>query len=424
MWHQIVINKRKSLIVAFFIFVLFSIVGVFLGFLFGILIKATESVSAFDFSILTGVGALWFIHFCLLNSAISHPEKFFFGKNIVECEKWNNHSCQLLKNVVEEMSIAAGLPKAPKVYIMDTDVPNAFASGVSPKKASVCVTSGLLEILDRNELQGVIAHEIAHIANRDTTYLLSAGIVLTIIGCLAEIFSSCRRGSSAILALIVVLFLWLMYLLVNLSFFFISRKREYLADACAVQYTRYPAGLANALKKISGSINSDFEEGSAFQADKTSLKNLNSNPYLAVSGIIPFFCKKEGDGLFSTHPSTKNRIKILNTMSGADYAAYNEAFGTINNGKSVINNQDLKSCQTLSIVTPLVPVATDLNTTEEKAEALAQRVERRRDVVDLMWKANGYINIECSCQTKLKIPPSYKGVNMTCPHCGKVHLVE
>ncbi|MCZ6766855.1 MAG: M48 family metallopeptidase, partial [bacterium] len=173
-----------------------------------------------------------------------------------------------LHNTVEEMKIAAALPVMPKVYIIDQAAPNAFAIGLRGGQSAVAVTAGLLERLNRDELQGVVAHEVAHILNRDSQLMTVAGIMLGSIVLLSHVFmrsmwfmpSSSRRyrsdsgGSPQIQIIILVVTILLAILapiFARLLFLAVSRKREYLADATAVRLTRYPEGLASALEKIS-----------------------------------------------------------------------------------------------------------------------------------------------------------------------------
>ncbi len=172
-----------------------------------------------------------------------------------------------LFNVVEEMAIASGLPM-PKVYIINDPAPNAFATGRNPKTASVAVTAGLLGRLNRDELQGVVAHEMSHILHRDILFVTLAGIMLGSVVLLSQVFlrgmmyggGSRRRfssgggkgggGAAAILLIIAIVVAILAPIMTQLLYFALSRRREYLADAGAVRLTRYPEGLASALEKI------------------------------------------------------------------------------------------------------------------------------------------------------------------------------
>src|SRR4030042_1055349 len=165
------------------------------------------------------------------------------------------------------MSTAAGLPKLPEVYIIDEAAPNAFATGRDPQHAVVAVTAGLLETLNRDELQGVIAHELGHVANRDVLYMMMVGVMMGTIVLLADIGgraffwgggrrrTSSRSGGQAqlIILIVAIVLMILAPLVAQLIYLAISRRREYLADASAAMYTRYPDGLASALEKISHS---------------------------------------------------------------------------------------------------------------------------------------------------------------------------
>ncbi len=215
-----------------------------------------------------------------------------------------------LYRVVENISITAGLPM-PRIYIVPEKAPNAFATGRDPEHSVIVVTEGLLEILDRSELEGVIAHEFSHIGNRDI--LLSTVVVVLVgfISILASIFLRSalwggmgRRdnksgNSGAILFVVGIVFSILAPIAVTLMQLAISRKREFLADASGALLTRYPEGLASALEKIS--------------SDKTPMRtatNTTSHLWLAdpFKGAKkkPFLSK-----LFMTHPPVEERVKAL-----------------------------------------------------------------------------------------------------------------
>jgi heat shock protein HtpX len=172
----------------------------------------------------------------------------------------------VLHNVVEEMAIASGLPK-PRVYVIEDSGLNAFATGLRPSKSAVAVTRGLLETLDRDELQGVVAHEMAHVANRDVRFAVMVAALVGVISAISRAMmelprtmtrgsSSRRSGKNGAAVLVVVLVVWLVVAVVaviasRLLQMAISRQREYLADATAVRLTRNPKGLASALGRIS-----------------------------------------------------------------------------------------------------------------------------------------------------------------------------
>jgi heat shock protein HtpX len=220
----------------------------------------------------------------------------------------------VLFNVVEEMSISAGLPM-PRIFIIEDTAPNAFASGRDPKHATVAVTRGLLEKLNRDQLQGVIAHEMSHIRNYD---VLFATLIAIEVGLIALICDSLRRhafftggrrrsgrskgGSGGGVLLIIVLVLAILAPLVSkLLQLAISRRREYLADASAVQLTRYPEGLASALEVISR----DEEPLEAANRATQHLYIVNPMKKLGAAG----------KSLFSTHPPIEERIARIREMT-------------------------------------------------------------------------------------------------------------
>jgi heat shock protein HtpX len=218
----------------------------------------------------------------------------------------------VLFNVVEEMAIAAGLPM-PKVYIIEDSAPNAFATGRDPEHASVAVTSGLLEKLNRDELQGVIAHEMSHVGNFDIRYAMLVGILVGTTVLISDFFlrglwlggGGRGRGEGGgyiqlIMIVIAIVFAILAPLFARLLQLSISRQREYLADASAVRLTRNPKGLADALQKISG--------------DREVLEAANrATAHLYIVNPVKGF-EKRAKGLFSTHPPIEERIQILRFM--------------------------------------------------------------------------------------------------------------
>jgi heat shock protein HtpX len=210
-----------------------------------------------------------------------------------------------LYNVVEGLSLASQIPM-PKLYIIEDPSPNAFATGRDPKHSSVAVTTGLLKMMSREELEGVVAHEISHIGNYDIRFMMLAVVFVGAIGLLANMGARTffwsggnrdRRGGGGALALIGLLFLILAPLFAMLVKLAISRQREYLADATATKLTRYPEGLASALEKI----------GNA----KIPTKNANdTTASLYISNPFP-----DKMSLFlSTHPPIKDRVKRLRSM--------------------------------------------------------------------------------------------------------------
>jgi heat shock protein HtpX len=222
-----------------------------------------------------------------------------------------------LFNVVEEMAIAAGLPM-PKVYLIQDDAPNAFATGRDPQHASVAITTGLRNKLTRDELQGVIAHEMSHIRNYDIRLMLMLAVLIGTIVMLADFFrqilwySGPRRSSSsrdgdkgggaliAILIVVAVILAIIAPILAQLIQLAVSRQREYLADASAVELTRYPEGLANALRKI--------------DADPHELQNANrGTAHLFIANPIKKFAAM-ANSMWSSHPPMADRIRRLEAL--------------------------------------------------------------------------------------------------------------
>jgi heat shock protein HtpX len=219
-----------------------------------------------------------------------------------------------LYNVVEGLAIAAGIP-TPKCYVIDDTAPNAFASGRKPETAVICVTTGILEKLNRVELEGVIAHEMSHIKNYDvrlqTLVVVMAGIVALLSDWMLRTFmwgGGRRRGRSrggdgaagGILVLVGLALAVLSPLIATIIQLAVSRKREFLADANGAMLTRYPAGLASALRKISA----DTEPLEA--ANKATAHLYIVNPLKNIKGGV--------NKLFSTHPPIEERIAALEKM--------------------------------------------------------------------------------------------------------------
>lgn len=217
-----------------------------------------------------------------------------------------------LIRIVENLSIAAGIPQ-PKVYLIDDTAPNAFATGRDPQHASVAVTRGLLEKLDRPELEGVMAHEISHITNYDIRLTSMVVVLVGVIALVSDFFlrslwfgggdrdnDNNHGGSNGVVVLIGIVLAVLAPLAATLIQLAVSRKREFLADASGALLTRYPEGLARALEKIAG----DHEPLEV--ANKATAHMYFANPLKDYSGKI--------NSLFSTHPPFEERVKALRQM--------------------------------------------------------------------------------------------------------------
>ena len=305
MWEAIAANKQRSALLIVSLATLLALMGLAIGFLLG-----GRPQSAY-FGAFVGL-CVWGV--LLLVNAMGGESVLLASANAREV---SHDDAPQLYNVVEEMRIAASLPALPRVFIIDTPVPNAFAVGLKPERACVAVTTGLLERLERDELQGVIAHELGHVANRDTLFMTLAGVTLGAIVLLADFgmrmlfwgggrrrsSSSGKGGGAAALLMIAALVLAILAPLVaRLLYFACSRQREYLADASAAQFTRYPAGLARALRKIS-----QEQDPKQIPVNRVVAPMYAVNP-LAAAGSA---------SIFGTHPPTAERIRRLLEMQGA-----------------------------------------------------------------------------------------------------------
>ena len=297
---RIAANKRKSL----------ALIAVFLAF-----------IAVFGYAIgYAWIGdpasALFGLGLAFVAGSVSGVVSYYAGDRMVlaasRAREVTHDEVPQLFNVVEEMAIASGLPM-PKVYIIEDSAPNAFATGRDPEHASVAVTSGLLEKLNRDELQGVIAHEMAHVGNFDIRYAMLVGILVGTTVLISDFFlrglwfgggrGGRREGggqAQLIMIIVAVVLAVLAPIFARLLQLSISRQREYLADATAVRLTRNPKGLADALQKISG--------------DTEVLEVANrATAHLYIVNPIKKF-EKRAKGLFSTHPPIEERIQILRSL--------------------------------------------------------------------------------------------------------------
>ncbi len=320
-------------------------------------------------------------------------------------------------NVVEEMKIACGMEKMPDIYIIDDPAMNAFATGRDKNRASLAVTSGLLQKLNRDELQGVVGHEMAHIKNRDVllmamcSILLGAIVMLAWCGSRILFFGGVTRRSSSgggngqlIILLPAVALMIFAPIMAQFIYLAISRKREYLADASSALYTRYPEGLASALEKVGASTEQ--------------LKSAN-NATAPMYILNPFRRKNQvAEDLTSTHPPVSERIRILRAMAGntslsgyeAAYKNLHQGGGSIIPGSALLAEGSSPHAQVEGQASPHVEGVDEVRT-------------RARETHDALWKLSNYQMIACQCGVKLKIPPGYKGAFLQCPHCGTVHSV-
>ena len=452
MFEAIAANRRKSAL-------LVILMAVLLGGLGYVLAESFGGAGAGPIGL--ALAALLWIVMTLV--AYSQGDRIFLGMS--GARKVGPEDLPVLWNVVEEMTLAAGLAKMPAVYVIDDPAPNAFAAGRKPETASVAVTSGLLKMLDRDELQAVIAHELGHIRNRDILLMLFAGVLLGSIVLLADLglrswlwggAGRSRRSSGsgggqaqAILMLVGILLMILAPVIAQLIYFAISRKREYLADASAAAFTRYPAGLASALEKIGGAA-----AGSLRGATRATAAMYIVNPMAAAAR------KRNPASLTATHPPIAERVRILRAMHGASFLDYDKGFAQVTGKAGVLPRSAMESPHagaglrvqgeqwrresasrqagvpadsparggSRAGVYPdgsvpaagAAPVTAVTGATPADPGAAPSR-RRARAVDDWFYARDGWRRIDCACGAALKVPPSLASSPIRCPRCGTRH---
>lgn len=257
----------------------------------------------------------WIFYFAVILGLLTNIWSYYYGDKIIvfltKAKEVNKDDLPEVYRILENLSIVAGLPKTPKLYLIKTPAMNAFATGRNPENSLVAVTSGLIRNLTKEELEGVIAHEISHIKNKDIKVMMIATILAGIIAIMADLFlrwgiwshsNRDRNGSRGLLFLIGFILAILAPIFAQLIQLAISRKREFLADASGALLTRNPLGLANALEKIAGqNISMDVSPATASLFIVNPFKNKKS--FISWLG-----------NLFSTHPPVEERIRILRSM--------------------------------------------------------------------------------------------------------------
>lgn len=301
MYSNIAKNKRNS----WFLIGVFIIVVALLGFVFS---QALNNQSILYIAVFLSLLYTWVSYY--------NSDKMILA--VSRAREVKKRDAPQLYRTVENLAITAGLP-TPRVYIIEDSAPNAFATGRDPEHAVVAITSGLLDKLEKPELEGVIAHELSHVGNYDIRLMSLVTVLVSIIALLSDLFlrwgfflggddegggdsgSGNNQAIFIIIALVLALVAPIIGLIIQMS---VSRKREYLADASGALLTRYPEGLARALKKIS----SDTEplEG----ANKATENLYIVNPMRANVEDK----RKRFANLFSTHPPIEDRIKKLESM--------------------------------------------------------------------------------------------------------------
>jgi heat shock protein HtpX len=390
MWEQIQANRRRSIVLVTTMAGVLSI----LGWLGGEAIAPGAGV--------IGLAVALIIFLLQLTIYFGAAESMLLGGAFAR--EISRDDSPRLFNIVEEMKIASGLSFMPRIFIVDDPAPNAFAIGNKPERSAIAVTTGLLHRLNRDELQGVIAHEVGHLKNRDVQFMTLAAVMLGSIVLLSEVIwrtmrfggrgrsrSSSRGGgqAAAIILVVALVFAILGPLMAQLLYFACSRKREYLADASGAQFTRYPEGLASALEKISQArVPLSF-------ASKATAPMFIINPLAAEGG---------SGSLLATHPPTHERIRILRSMGGASLADYETAYRQAK-GAGVIGAASLRAA-------PAEPIRAPSNEGPIESRGDAQRLSRR---------AFGYLALHCSsCGLEIDVPERYERDAINCIRCGAV----
>ncbi len=304
-YDEISANKRNSLLMTAFVVILLGLLGFAIG--YAIIGSATGG------ALVTGLA--------LAVGAISGLVTYYSGDKLVlavsGAKPVDATSAPQLMNIVQELAIAANLPM-PAVYIIDDTAPNAFATGRDPAHSSMAVTTGLLEKLDREELQGVIGHELSHVRNFDIRFSLVVGVMVGAIAILADFFlrftfwgglsgrrssrDSGGNGAAAIIAIVAIVLAILAPIISRFIQLAVNRQREYLADASSVELTRNPYGLERALAKIG--------------TDKEVLEVANrGTQHMYFTNPIKKF-EARASGLMDTHPPILDRINRLRQLTG------------------------------------------------------------------------------------------------------------
>ncbi|MGC9053896.1 MAG: M48 family metallopeptidase, partial [Candidatus Hydrogenedens sp.] len=338
---------------------------------------------------------IWFIQ--MLFAYYSGGNMLLSISNAVKIEKVDHPQ---LYNIVEEMKIASRLPAMPEIYVIDDPSINAFATGRSPEHSAVAVTRGLLNTMNRDQIQGVIAHEISHITHRDTLYMtmlaVSLGTIILLVVGLREIVGAGIHGSarysgrnrketSGIILFLILVYIFALLLsliapfLAQIIYFACSRQREYLADAGAVVFTRNPEGLASALETIA--------------------KRYQKQPATDVNQIIaPLYIVNpletrnlDASSIFSTHPPLQRRIQILRNIARSPFLTYEQAWQEVE-GKKWTKG---------AITPPANPLSSATTTMSQVSTTPLQNARLSGDAI---MKAQKYTFLNCKCGVTLKVP--------------------
>ena len=328
MWEAIAANRRRSVVLLSLMGTILATLGASIGMYVASPAEGSGDPEAVLSAGLLGIAVAMGVWLVLCVAAV------FQGKRVLlysaGAQEVRKHDHPQLWNVVEEMTIAAGLPQRPRIYVVESPEPNAFAVGRKPETAAVAVTSGLLRLLNRDELQGVVAHEIGHVRNLDIRFMTIAAVLVASVELISEGFlrgtaraggrrsRGSSKGGGAILLVLVVAVAILAPVLARLLYLACSRQREYLADASAARFTRFPDGLASALEKI------------AVYNQSAPARNVSG----ALAALYIVNPAASLSRLFSTHPPTVTRVKVLRSMGGREgYVDYQAAIRKVEGRK-------------------------------------------------------------------------------------------
>ena len=305
-------NRRNTLVLLGVLTALAALVGYVVGWLLEA--EASDGVPAFSKGGVVLAGLMAIVSVGWSGLSLAFGDKMVLG--MANAREIDKADAPQLYNVVEEMAIAAGVPM-PKVMVLETDALNAFATGTRPGHGTIAVTRGLLNSLNRDELQGVVAHEMAHLANLDTRYMVVVGVTVGLIALICDLVlrnlawggsgrSSSRDdkkgGGAALLIILLIVVAILAPIAAKFVQMAVSRQREYLADATSVQFTRNPNGLISALGKLA-------ENAKPFPGVSRATQHL-----FIVNPVQTFTAKSSA--LLATHPDIADRIARLRNLGG------------------------------------------------------------------------------------------------------------
>ena len=303
------VNRRNTLMLLAALTALAALVGYVIGWLLES--EASDAVPAFSQAGVAAAGLMAAVSVGWSAVSLAFGDKMVLA--MANAKQIDKADAPQLYNVVEEMAIAAGVPM-PKVMVLETEALNAFATGSKPGSGTIAVTRGLLNSLSRDELQGVVAHEMSHLANLDTRYMVVVGVTVGLIALVCDMLlrslawgrgnrsssSDKKGGGAAILIILLIVVAILAPIAAKFVQMAVSRQREYLADATSVQFTRNPNGLISALGKLA-------EKAEPFPGVSRATQHL-----FIVNPVQTFTAKSSAP--LATHPDVADRIARLRNL--------------------------------------------------------------------------------------------------------------